>query len=111
MTSEAPERVWAYRCQCHPSKNVIDGMNGEGSAVEYIRADLAKPKVKALEWADSDRSLKSSAESVIGNYSVYGALRSSGVVWSFNGMPCETREEAKAAAQADYERRIKGALE
>ena len=49
--SEAPERIWAWpwngearRGQWNTSQ-INDG-------VEYIRADLPRPKVKPLEWVD-----------------------------------------------------------
>ena len=114
--SEAPERIWAWawngearRGQWHTSQ-INDG-------VEYIRADLSRPKVKPLEWDDWSEPHKYwyYSETSFGRYSIRQAFfqESCFVVVT----PTELRisentlEDAKAAAQADYERRILAALE
>ncbi len=76
-------------------------------------------KVKALEWKD-ERNCECSAETVIGTYEVgfddgWWAQLEGGVKWDWNP-PYDPRSyegpsAAKAAAQADYERRILAALE
>ncbi len=76
-------------------------------------------KVKPLEWKD-ERNCECSAETVIGTYEVgfddgWWAQLEGGVKWDWNP-PYDPRSyegpsAAKAAAQADYERRILAALE
>jgi hypothetical protein len=77
-----------------------------------------KPRVKPLEWqgmrrdGDADWWINH-ANTEWGTYSVkyevgkYALLQATGIVWE----PCESEEAAKAAAQADYERRILSALD
>lgn len=83
--------------------------------IEALRADLAKPKVKPLAWrCHRDPKDTSEARTQIGSWTV----------WEIDGDaychgPNDTcgrpisggLEGAKAAAQADYERRILSALE
>ena len=120
--SDAPGRIWAWpwngetrRGQWHTSQ-INDG-------VEYIRADLARPKVKPLKWVDakiSSNSPRETAESLVGTYEVlrWAHGEFGGSVPSTNPEASniefvggESLQEAKAAAQEDYERRILAALE
>lgn len=69
-------------------------------------------KIKPLVWHRSDDCFV--AESVVGTYRVFGG---DGWHWSnshrgHGGARCfPTSDEAKAAAQVDYERRIRSAIE
>ena len=116
--SEAPERIWAWTCR-KPWETAwdVDDEEAPPYAVEYIRADLARPKVKPLEWDDWGEPHKYGyySETSFGRYSIRQAFfpESCFVVVT----PTELRisentlEAAKAAAQEDYERRIIAALE
>lgn len=80
------------------------------------RADLAKPKVKPLVWGDAERNgMTAQADCPSGRY--YIADRGEyGWLWfrpntAPSGGRCKDEQAAKAAAQADYEKRILGALE
>ncbi len=75
------------------------------------RADLAAPKVKPLVWVDlhGDGSLyETDVDNPLGYHAVINRRGQLG--WWYFGF-YETLEAAKAAAQADYERRILEALE
>lgn len=96
---------------------------------KYIRADLVdariatleaqlaeRVKVKALEWAQHPTAEAWRADIMLGTYQVW--VGTHGTAWQFDGLLGERinetasdEEEAKAAAQADYERRILSALE
>lgn len=95
-----PEDQWIEDC-----KNACPYCGGSGHK-DDIRADLTRqaPKVKALEWRNSYGVLR--AETAFGDYIVTGNILRIGP------MSCEmVSEDPKAAAQADYERRILSALE
>jgi hypothetical protein len=86
------------------------------SPVEYIRADLARPKVKPLVWkwlTGENTGFLCSGDSGALSYSIMVSRnRVYGIPGPFDSSAeYETLEDAKAAAQADYERRILGALE
>lgn len=76
------------------------------------------PKVKALEWKRAGDGGLSRAETVLGTYRVWTHAEANGN-WFCNrdfgreeqGTVWPNEEEAKAAAQADYEQRIRSALE
>ena len=119
MMSEAPERIWAWTCR-KPWETAWDVDDDEAPpyAVEYIRADLARPKVKPLEWVtlpwSTDSVFYCYAESLFGDFG-YG-LDNEGAAYyavpdQVGFIEAENPEAAKAAAQADYERRILAALE
>lgn len=153
--NEAPESIWAVAEPNNVSADILgdvyaqripDGMVGK--PVKYIRADLAKPKVKPLVWdddphgncafecnefgemffgswhADTIVETCKTAYFAIYQHSPYefmwvdGTLdniRFSKYIKSWDEKPeipwfaCVA--DAKAAAQADYERRILSALE
>ena len=96
------ERVW-HNPRQHPHI---------GPWVEYVRADL-QPVVKPLEWY-VPKAYCLQSDAVVGRYEIDNVCiavfynHSTGDR-SFIG-EWETLEEAKAAAQADYERRIRSAL-
>ena len=110
-TGDAPERIWAWpwngearRGQWNTSQ-INDG-------VEYIRADLARPKVKPLEWEYHPAGTMASDK--VGNCYVIDtrSRRPYFIKWPQGYAPnIETIGAAKAAAQADCERRILAALE
>ena len=109
--SDAPERIWLWlddgtRMVSYPSEPYpADG-------VKYIRADLARPKVKPLEWMDgwADGTCYDVTPFNPIEYTHRISKLKDGTYHSHFGV-FETLEAAKAAAQADYERRILAALE
>lgn len=106
MTSEAPERIWT----CNETRNIWIGEK-QGDTVEYIRVDLAEPKVKPLAWGELDL-----ASTPFGVYKLHKGYKLLNGIYAlqFHGFTVgqfKEKEAAKAAAQADYERRIKEALE
>lgn len=109
--TDAPERIKAWVTR----NGVTEWEAGSlqfppDTEVEYIRADLSRPKVKPLVWEDRKTT------GIMLQYRIhigYGlcngvvALTLSGS--TIGEFPSE--EAAKSAAQADYERRILSALE
>ena len=120
--TEAPERIWARESHSERTNETMvawDTPSKHPEEQEYIRADLAKPRVKPLAWCDWLSGYKSF--SAIGAYVVIPIstthnnehvvqylcpYQESYTVGRFEGA-----ETAKAAAQSDYERRISEALE
>lgn len=120
---EAPERIKTNGLGCY---GPVDGC----LAAEYVRADLyaaleaqlaGSVKVKPLEWVELNEGKAFRAIlPVIGSIRIepYGVCGWWEVLWSMPGQ-CDklipdvfdTPDEAKSAAQADYERRILSALE
>ena len=82
------------------------------------RADLARPKVKPLEWVtlpwSTDSVFYCFAESSFGDFG-YGLDNGGNAYYAVPDqegfIEAENPEAAKAAAQEDYERRILAALE
>ena len=122
--SDAPERIWAEVFRRDEGGHTLtiagDYPLHKEDSVEYIRADLARPKVKTLEWWQSDTG-DWCADTLVGRYQVAEKLR--GQWWScssphgpvvkrpeWDASDFKSVEEAKAAAQADYERRILAAI-
>lgn len=121
MTQDtAPEWIWAIETTEEtntpdPNRYGVwdteqDGQEGE---VEYVRKDLfdAARKVKDLVWRSDRGNCQQYANSLIGEIrvTVFGGS------WFYKG-DCFGANEvglelAKAAAQADYERRILSALD
>ena len=130
MMSEAPERIWGevFRRDEGGHTLTIAGdypLHREDS-VEYIRADLTRPKVKPLEWVEGDYTTRDDApmeERRIKLWDwradIYTIIRQRGPDGLYVlrdksdgiGAVVPTLEDAKAAAQEDYERRILAALE
>jgi hypothetical protein len=107
---QAPERLNLRKC-LGGGWSSFDDDHG----TEYIRADLARPRVKPLVW-----DYYNVAETPFCTYSVIDYLREDeGYMWTRSEYPYhdeseenyDSIEDAKAAAQADYERRILEALE
>ena len=117
--SNLPKLIWA---------NIVVESNGTALAgewnyndvgsdddTEYVRKDIAEPKVKPLEWVKHPRIDAWRCDTLIGIYKVFGTGRKPS--WDFDGFSnhistvADTTEAAFAAAQADYESRIFSVLE
>ena len=124
--SDAPERIWAWTCR-KPWETAwdVDDEEAPPYAVKYIRADLARPKVKPLEWVEGDYTTRDDApmeerrirlwEWRADIYTIILQTGPDGLYVLRNksdgiGAVVPTLEAAKAAAQEDYERRILDAL-
>lgn len=107
--TDAPERIWA------DPDTWLSKEPGFRDSTEYIRRDACAKyvEVKPLEWSG-----KGTATTPFGNYVVAEAYNAEEPFWFlyFAGRPYgpggehKTEEVAMAAAQADYERRIREAL-
>ena len=118
--SDAPERIWAWAK--NPGARLMSGEWRNWDAgyaldtTEYIRADLARPKVKPLEWLGGGRRWHA-GDYVIEDKSygqrevrrLHRASFGSTYIADFTGE--RPLEAAKAAAQQDYERRVLAAFE
>ena len=121
--TDAPERIWAWVD--------YDG-NWDGTWLadsqtlqperlpdaEYIRADLAKPRVKPLEWKEYCTANGRAMGYAINPLVTYHITQKffpeaffSVEVGEGSFLSADTMDGAKAAAQVDYERRILEALE
>lgn len=118
--ANAPERIWAHIEQEEDGSHYIEHLGDEpfgDDSVEYIRADLTpKVTVKPLEWRGpfpcngfkrgrwtaGEFSIQKKDEEF---FRVYRDLVDE------KDRIYESLEDAKAAAQADYERRILSAVE
>ena len=138
--SEAPERLWAWSFNtwdkwggyARPNNRHPIGDKERETGAEYIRADIAcaipdvQPKVKQLVWEDvmmdrgdgySEPSGDYEALCAWGSYYIEIGLGSNSYYWYVETMGREVGnifddlDDAKAAAQADYEARILSALE
>lgn len=108
--TDAPERIWIVGDKHEEFwfPGPLKDADREWALGEYIRVDLARPRVKPLEWVtggfEHDADLIDSTET----YQIQD-----GIFWyaaEVHGTQCGTNDAAKAAAQADYERRILSAL-
>ncbi len=134
--TDAPGKIWAFAPDIFDNMSVWQDLpSPAGDTTEYtrsdivdaLRAELARkdgamtPKVKPLEWEGDghwshgpDEGWMEEANTPFGwGYSIEfdrsGNFKvDSAFDWSEDGF--ETPSEAKAAAQADYERRILAAL-
>jgi len=110
--NDMPEQIFAWYFIPSKRNEVMQGgwdTTEDRKTVKYIRADLTKPTVKPLEWVDRPGGYRCTTNS---QYSInlWGPKQ----VWMdayTTTSRHETLAEAKAAAQADYERRILSALE
>ena len=131
---EAPETIYAVydedvSAQTYEIYAQIEMEGFVDTPTKYIRADIASAqladarKVKALVWSPEERAPEGSeyrSLTLVGSYYIgFGATKGGRYV-EYNGNPlsCEngvywfgSLKAAKAAAQADYERRILSALE
>jgi hypothetical protein len=111
------ERVWAKKVAHDDGYRLVVTDVPNEILQEYVRADL-KPKVKQLEW-QLRKSGVYEAKTIAGVYEVWPGMQSANWYWrnkwdftEGQSPGCENDgDEAKAAAQADYERRIWEALE
>lgn len=93
------------------------GTQGEEAAIEWNTRPA--PKVKALEWEKLDDNCFRAWLPIFGNVRVENYIGDYWLCnWSVPGYSATfspghfgDEQEAKAAAQADYERRIRSALE
>ena len=117
--TEAPERIWARESHSERTNETMvawDTPSKHPEEQEYIRADLAKPRVKPLAWLGGagrwhagDYCIEDVSH---GQREVRRLLRASfGTTYVADFSGGRPLEAAKAAAQADYERRILEALE
>ncbi|MDP5216735.1 hypothetical protein Q5Y75_05850 [Ruegeria sp. 2205SS24-7] len=137
-TDKAPEKIWDYCPECG-SENYhggyytrtlrlctdcgqdwhtdIDYTEVVGKNLRPLRADArptAQVKVKPLEWCNSVDGRGQIAVTEVGQYAVFdeGSPR-----WAFSKRggytyhPTKDIDEAKATAQADYEKRILSSLD
>ena len=132
MSEQEPEEIWAVTEPNDVSADILgdvyaqqtpDGMVGK--PVKYIRADLVTPRVKPLAWVVFD-AWTMWAETSVGKYAINDIASNdeSGCVLLKIDGKCQRYidpigddwgmwpniGEAKAAAQADYERRVLSAL-
>jgi hypothetical protein len=107
MKNEAPERIYAKYSDAEPYNGkrglIIDNEPFEGSQ-EFVR----RPRVKPLVW---NRPLRSSNPShspntAITPFGIYYANDHRFWLEGYESIACKNRDAAKAAAQADYERRF-----
>lgn len=91
---------------------------------EYVRVDLAAPKIKPLVWGyrtipdGGATGIWMASRSIVGMYEIHtfeGTAHSDVYFLDMPGQPkmqiFPTEDAAKAAAQADFERRVKECLE
>ena len=123
--AQMPERIWAFKVNCGDVYTTEWTLN-EGDAkadrdsfdhAEYLRRDLCASgqQVRALEWEESGPDWFF-GKGECGDYSIAtsasrfheGEFRLCGVEGDFRYF--DTAEAAKAAAQADYLRRVKDPL-
>jgi hypothetical protein len=115
MSEHAPNRIMAAPTgHFHTPEGDFVSWGDDDAAVEYVRADLAKPRVKPLEW---NTGIVHWATPLPGmKYVACPNGPGRPCSWWLDGAEAETRqvrpseEAAKAAAQADYERRVLSAL-
>jgi len=111
--SDAPNRIWIKTDDPNNRPFVTRGPLAAPPYTEYVRANLAKPKVKPLVWHKSHfNTWAGDWHTVPTGYTVRCADENG---WKWQGNAAfgyaPSDEAAKAAAQADYERRILEALE
>lgn len=108
-----PEDQWIEDC-----KNACPYCGGSGHK-DDVRADITRqaPKVKALKWVECPSAIKGKPSDFRAEfYSFWWVVSENGSL-TFSGdtslryKKFDTIEDAKAAAQADYDRRILSALE
>jgi hypothetical protein len=115
--SDAPDRL-SIKFETH-----VGFFTQKSDGVEYIRADIAEAriaelearpvKVKPLEWEKTGNAASEiQAQNYTGIWVIYENCCDG---WTLDTgehvCPYDEVDKAKAAAQADYERRIKDALE
>lgn len=115
--TQAPERIWLASPEtAEEYGEPITSPNRHPMAPpvkEYIRADLARPRVKPLVWYPTEDICDDvRAQNYAGIWIVFKGAEDMWVLDTGEFVSeHDTLEEAKSAAQADYERRIMEALE
>ena len=115
----APERIWRFEISYDERKRDLrlctsdERVASETHCTPYIREDVAKPKVKPLVWIEC-------IDATLHDTHCQYEIATDGGFWRVTKgvtgggsyvCDCSTLQAAKAAAQADYERRILEALE
>lgn len=111
-----PEKIAAWRFLPERADEWIHGGWSEDhdhKTTEYIRADLASTapvgvRVKPLEWQGAGRGCDAHWVDTTGIYQIEDSVLFIGCQES--GIPCDHDDEAKAVAQADYDRRTRDAI-
>jgi hypothetical protein len=108
--TQTPERIWAtMEHRRHWDDKPPESEVRAHHTIEYVRADLS-PAVKPLGWESYEPNVYRAATE-IGEYVVsHGDLHTPFMGVDSKRRPHKTPDDAKAAAQADYERRILSAL-
>lgn len=112
--SEAPKRIWASRYNGQDWRFSDCAMTGCDEKQEYIRADLAKPSVKALVWHKSSMGVLWDGDyhTVPTHYTIRGLGDGEyKLIWNGGFSRHDTPDAAKVAAQSHFEARIRDALE
>lgn len=121
MSKEAIEAAWKkYRDGALAVRvSKTDFLGGFEAALPFLPIAVEE-KVKALEWEDATDRGYSQANCALGQYQVTwlgefecwqcGRPHRAGIDWKDNFSRHPTKDEAKAAAQSDYENRILSAL-
>lgn len=119
--AQMPERIWLDAATYNGAVGFAHAKRkDEGQWQEFLRADLcASGPVRALEWSPSKTSY-TQANCVLGQYQItflsefecwqLSAPHKQGTDWKDGFTRHASKSAAKAAAQADYERRILAAL-
>lgn len=109
--TQAPERIWVsfQANDPHYGEAAVDD-NGN---TEYVRADLARPRVKPLEWAEV--SCGFDAVMPFGRYELrhFGSPKRWRCFGEYFGSPLvfDDLDDAKTAVESYHARRILSALE
>ena len=113
MTEQAPERIMAAPTgHFHTPEGDFVSWGDDDAAVEYVRADLAKPRVKPLKWEKHPAGIMASTGQGASYVVDDRQFRPTFIKWPSGNFAPDIGSlfEAKAAAQADYERRVLSAL-
>lgn len=110
--TNAPERICAS-CDTPLAQKKSGKWHEYPYGTEYIRADLARPRVKPLVWYPTeDICDEVRAQNYAGIWTVFKGATDMWVLDTGEFVSeHDTLDAAKAAAQADYERRIMEAVE
>jgi len=116
-----PERLFLRDDHMDEIANWMQADAGDADATEYIRADLARPEpavtVKPLEWEEQSIGYWFAKDPLGGKLDYYRAHpHRDGGGWraylrDFDTGIVADESTARAAAQADYERRILSAIQ
>ena len=115
--TQAPERIWM---KWREGQAVTSGpLTDHPDYTCFVRADLAQPRVKPISWEAEIHDHKGEIVSLVGQAETYNDYTvrlnaDGGWVWYARYGPgigrCDSLEDAKSAAQANYESQILSAL-